>query len=632
MSLIITSSQDPSNLPQLSISAPYQYRNDFKSGVKIPANSEIAVESVKINRNPALDYEQGQVTLFWFGERLATNASLDESMSWIIPSINRIDKNLSPTDFAEAYLPMMKMAYSLHPEIDSNNITMTPVTSSSNPFQGFRYIIPQIGASATSAVPPSGTEFLIYGDVAYDGTTITADADDTFVQLQPTGSVGGPISLFDGEVKFQNFTGTNWTVGISRPIYNKGLSYVADNPTFSHFSEYNDGLGFDGDQFYDYAVQAGVDGKVRLYHLTPDNQGGEGLVMKEITYYINSDSATTADNAPNSSFAGGSPIDATDITDITFKVQNEKVIISASGNVLVAPNTVTSASFKDQVPKPVNQNCWKMYPTVGLWEDTDDVDIATYRCRTNTTMFNNTLPNNWTFKSIIHADMDTVFLDAVDGAGDYVVNTPWDGAKNWARGLDNRDIMKRFLTAGVIIDDDDTSPFIRPYHGLQTKRLASYEPLLITGKSERYTENLVQRWTPNSMNVLGFTPYAVAPLEDSVAHNTGQASFTSSTRPSMTSENSTFIRVPTLNHKTFNFGTGNPSKILFQVPRFDNSGGETGALFFQNQDKTFIDLNNISDFTITDLDVHFVRKDEKFAKDLTGSSEVVFVIRQKSKL
>ena len=162
--------------------------------------------------------------------------------------------------------------------------------------------------------------------------------------------------------------------------------------------------------------------------------------------------------------------------------------------------------------------------------------------------------------------------------------------------------------------------------------MSSYEPLFITGKSERYTENLVQRWTPNSMNALGFTPFSVVPLENSVTTSSGQASFTSTTRPSMTSENSTFIRVPTLNHKTFNFGTGNPSKILFQVPRFDNSGGETGALFFQNADKTFIDLNNTTDFTITDLDVQFVRKDEKFAKDLTGSSEVVFVIRQKSKL
>ena len=35
------------------------------------------------------------MTLFWFGERLAINASLDEGVSWIIPSINRIDRNLS---------------------------------------------------------------------------------------------------------------------------------------------------------------------------------------------------------------------------------------------------------------------------------------------------------------------------------------------------------------------------------------------------------------------------------------------------------------------------------------------------------------------------------------------------------
>ena len=100
----------------------------------------------------------------------------------------------------------------------------------------------------------------------------------------------------------------------------------------------------------------------------------------------------------------------------------------------------------------------------------------------------------------------------------------------------------------------------------------------------------------------------------------------------MTSEHSTFIRVPTLNHKTFNFGTGNPSKILFQVPRFDNSGAETGALFFQNPDKTYIDLNNPTPITLTDLDVHLVRKDEKFARDLTGSTEVMFHIRSKSKM
>jgi len=642
MSLIITSSQDPNNIPQTGVSAPYQYRNDFRSGVKIPANSEIAVESVKINRNPALDYEQGQVSLFWMGERLAVNASLEESMSWIIPSINRIDRNLSPSDFKEAFLPMMKMAYSLHPEIDSNNITMTPIHTTSSvihPFQGYRYNIPQIGANATSVVPVSGTEKVIFGDAQWNGTTATADSDDTYLQLQPTGAGGGPISLFDGQITFNNFTGSNWSVGLARPIYNDGIYYLRDNPTWSHMSRnLGDGVGFDGDQLYDYVAQVGLDNLLRLYHLVPDAQNDDGsLRMEEIKYYQKNNTATTANNGSNSSFATGSPIPSASITDITFNIKNEQVIISASGEIVCAPNKLTSASFKDQVPKPVNQNCWKMYPTIGLWEDTDDVDITSYRCRTNTTMFNNILPNNWAFKSIIHADMDDVFLRAVDldpdsaRVGDYIVNTPWDGAKNWSQTLDNRDIMKRFLTAGIELPPG-TSPYIRPYHGLNASTMATYEPLLIVGKSERYTQNVVQEWTPNSMSVLGFSPFAVAPLEDSITPSSGQASFTSTTRPSMTSENSTFIRVPTLNHKTLNFGTGNPSKILFQVPRFDNSGAEVGALFFQNPDKTYIDLNNPTDFTITDLDVHFVRKDEKFAKDLTGSSEVLFHIRKKSRM
>ena len=640
MSLIITSSQDPSNIPQISISAPYQYRNDFKSGVKIPANSEIAVESVKLNRNPALDYEQGQVTLFWMGQRLTTNASLDDCMSWIIPSINRIDRNLSPSDFQENFLPIMKMAYSLHPEIDSNNITMTAIhntTSVIHPFQGFRYNIPQVGLSPASVVPPSGTEEIIFGSGEWDGTTATATSADTYMQLQPTGSQGGPISLFNGEIQFQNFTGSQFTCGLMRPIYNNptNAEYITSNPTLSHFAESgtNEGVGPDEDQMYDYCAEVGEDEVLRLYHAIPDSEGSGKLVMSEIVYYQKNNSASSANNGSNSSFATGSPIPSASITDITFTVQNEQVIVSASGKIVVRANKTTSASFKDQVPKPLNQNCWKMYPTMGLWDNTDTMDINAYHCRTNSTMFNNILPNNWAFKSCIHADMDTVFTEALNpDTNEYVVNRPWTGAKNWSRTLDFRDVMKSFVNYENQSNPPHTSATMASYLKLNGSLMASYEPLIICGKSERYTQKIIQEWTPNSMNVLGFAPFAVAPLEDSTKSTTGQASFTSTTRPSMTSENSTFIRVPTLNHKTLNFGTGNPSKILFQVPRFDNSGAETGALFFQNPDKTYIDLNNPTDFTLTDLDVHFVRKDETFAKDLTGSSEVVFHIREKPKL
>jgi len=641
MSLIITSSSKAGQTNQNQIDAPYQYRNDFRSGMKIPANSEIAVESVKINRNPTLDYEDSQVTLFWFGERLEVSGSLEESMSWVIPSINRIARNLSPEDFKENFEPILKRALSVHPEIDTvNGISMTPLHTTSStihPFQGFRYNINQIGASATSLIPPSGTEKEIFGDLQWNGTTATADADDTYFQLQPSASLGGPISLFDGELTFDNFTGDDWTVGLCRPIYNDdsgGGDYIDRNPTLEYMSVGNtDGIGKDDDQIYDYAVES-FGGDIRLYHLVPITGGGPqgAMEMREINYYQKNNTSTTANNADNSSFATGSPIKSASITDITFKVENEIVEISASGEVIVRANTISSASFKDQVPKPVNQNCWKMYPTAGLWDSGDDVDVTSYGCRTSSTMDKNILPNNWTFKCKIHADMERVFEDAVDhDTGLYEINNPWNNAWDWPEDLDQRPLLRRFLDNGIA-GDSRSSDYVRPYKGLNASIMESYEPLFICGKSEKYTDNRIQEWQPNSKNVLGFSPFAVAPLEESITENTGQASFSSTTRPNMSSEHSTFIRVPTLNHQTFNFGTGNPSKILFQVPRFDNSGAETGALYFQNQDKSFINLNNPVDVMVTDLDVQFVRKDETFAKDLTGSSEVVFVVRQKAKM
>lgn len=646
MSLLITSSNRSGETNQLQVDAPYNYRNDFGSGMKIPANSQIAVESVKINRQPTLDYEEGQVCNFWMGQRLKTNASFDESMSYIIPSINRIKQNLGPQEFAEEFEEMMKEAYSLHPEFDSvNGITMTPIVAANGDFGGFRYNINQIGTAATSAVPPSGTEKVIYGILDdWDGTTMTAGSDDLYVQLQPTDALGGPVSLFDGELKFDTFKGSgNWTVGLTRPLINSSPTFdlEVDNFQIPMPEIGTEGVGPDGDQFYDYAVES-KGGVIKLYHAVPNpdaslSSGGTGerfagLVMREINYYQKANSATTVSNAPNSSFADGTPIPSASIVDITFDIDNEKVAISASGKIICNASVVTSASFKDQVPKPLNQSCWKMYPTVSLWEDVDKVNISSYKCRTSTTIKDNIIPNHWGFKCRVHANMRNVFDRAVDADGEYIPFESWNNAWNWIEDIENRAIMKRFLGEDGATNDPYTSPFVRPYLGINASTMDEYEPLMICGKTDRYTGTIIQEWQANSNNVLGFKPFVVAPFTNSVVVASGQASFQSSKRPSMTSENSTFIRVPTFTHKTFNFGTGNPSKILFQIPRFDNAGTETGALYFQNQDKAYIDLNNPQDIMVTDLDVSFVRKDEKFAKDLTGSSEVVFYIRDKPRM
>tara|TARA_R110000796_G_scaffold12355_5_gene40917 strand:+ start:565 stop:2505 length:1941 start_codon:yes stop_codon:yes gene_type:complete len=646
MSLIITSSHDGSAVGvQDKIDSPYMYRNNYMSGLKIPANSEIAVESVKINRSMLLDYESPITSNFWFGERLASNASHDESLSYMIPSENKIKANLSPTDFAPEFLEVLKEAYSLHPEIDTvNGISMEVkhTTGALHPFQGFNYKINQVGASATESIPPPGSEINIYNGVTYTGGVMTAGEADCYTQLRPENASGGPISLFDGQLRFDTFTGSgSWTVGLSRPIYNQALEegtdlviYGENNPTLRYFED-TSGLGPDNDQFYDFAVES-KNGEIRLYHAVPDstfNSNGT-LVMREIIYYNKVNSSTTAANAPaNTSFATNSPIPSASITDITFSVSNEIVTISASGNVISTVGDISSASFKDQVPKPVSQTCWKMYPTVGLHASGDKVSIDSYRCRTSSTIHKNTITNNWGFKSIMHADVDTVSGSGTDD-NRYKVQEPWSNALNWALDVDMRPLNQRFLDVyGNSAElEEFGSAYVRPYKGLNASTMDDYEPIFITGKSDRYLTTFNQMWQPNSAEVLGFTPFSIGPLENSITVSTGQASFTSTTRPLMTSQQSTYIRVPTLNHKSHNFGTGNPSKILFQVPRFDNSGTELGALYFQNNDKSFVDLNNPSDIMITDLDVQFVRKNERFATDLTGSSEVCFFVRPKAKM
>ncbi len=226
--------------------------------------------------------------------------------------------------------------------------------------------------------------------------------------------------------------------------------------------------------------------------------------------------------------------------------------------------------------------------------------------------------------------MFLIGVDVFDQLNAGVEELPaWNNALRWPKSVDTRPPYMIHNAAS----QNGSSSIVRTPKGFTSNAIVEdYENIFIMGGADRYMPRQIQSWQPNSTLVLGFNPFSINNDSGMVHGAFDGASFQSITRPSMISQQSTFIRVPTLTHETYNFGTGNPSKILFQVPRFDNSGVETGALFFQNPDKTYIDLKNSSELRITDLDVQFVRKNEKFAKDLTGSTEVVFHVRKKAKM
>lgn len=646
MSLIITSSAQHDETNQVGISVPYQYRNNIKNPLMIPPNSEVAVESVKIQRVPMLDYANNITTNFWFGERLATNASYEDQTSYFIPARNEILGSKSPQDFAEEFKVVLQEAYSFHPEINSVNIEVNVSTDTNGLFNGFQFQIPQVAAAATSAVPPASTLLQEISGVSgsWDGGELEANGDDCFLQLLPQGSDGGPLSSFNGSITYTDLGILDPViVGISRPYCKDpsdgaiqgwdGRDMRESGPGTDHpfsLAITGEGLGQYGEIYMDYCVyNDGTD--IRIYNYTGDVDGlGR---MSEVVYYAKSNSASQTTNTDNSSFATASPIPSASMGDVSFKVDNEKVKISVSGKTVVEVNTFNSASFKSQVPMPTSISNWKMYPTVYFAQNGDTVSIDNYDCRTSSTIHNNFPENSWITRTKIGTFLDgrssTQTQEDMIATGSVPI-PPFNNATDWDMDIYTRDILKAMTSDGTAIPDKT----IRNYSGIVNNLLGPstnrYENIMIMGNNSRYIERRSEQWQPNSTMVLGFSPFSIN-ADSGMTHSGGYhgASFTSISKPSLSSQQSTFIRVPTLTHETYNFSTGNPSKILFQIPRFDNSGAETGALYFQNNDKSFIDLKNAAPLRLTDLDVHLVRKDERFAKDLTGSTEVVFVVRPK---
>jgi|9_EtaG_2_1085328.scaffolds.fasta_scaffold06000_5 hypothetical protein len=654
MSLLIASSSEGVNdTNQIGVSVPYQFRNHLKSPLIIEPFSEIAVESVKLNRVPQIDYEGGLVTNFWFGERLS-EFGLDNSLSYFIPSENIIAEGSAPLDFADKFKKILQQSYSLHPEIDSQNIQVNILVDTLGGFTGFEFKIPQVGSAQTvSTIPPAATrteidETISDGDLDWDGATLSCSNPQSIPanffngvsgQLMPINDEGGPISLHNGSLTYSGMTSAQWTLGLSRPLPlmredHAGVLTFGQPPRDLYYGgDEGSQVGPLGDTIMDFCAQVGEDDYLRLYHLVADTSNDENgiMVMDEIKYYENTDSAFSASNGSNSSFVGANPIPSASISDITFICRGEELEVQASGNTVVRTIKL-NASIKGQVPKPIGQTCWKMYPTVHLWDENDAVDIAVYQCRTNSTIYCNQPENAWALRCISPTILgsDGFGVDVYDQLDAGVEELPpWNNALRWPKDVDTR-------PAYMIHNANSKNAFssiVRTPKGFTSNAIVEdYENIFIMGKSERYMPRRIQGWQPNSTLTLGFNPFAINSSSNMLHGAFDGASFQSATRPSMVSQQSTFVRVPTLTHETYNFGTGNPSKILFQVPRFDNSGVETGALFFQNPDKTYIDLKNTSELRITDLDVHFVRKNEKFAKDLTGSSEVVFHVRKRPKM
>ena len=679
MSLLITSSQSKENTNAIGIEKPESYTNQLRSSLVVPPYSQIAVDSVKINRNPQIDYSDGRVCNFWFGERIDKDLANDSAENGIayanttsfpIVQENLIRSSVGVGDFQDGFRRMLREAYCYHPEMNTSNTQNASIMEArhlAGTLQGFKFnMIQALGNNPTplNTVPNASTaqKEIFAGQGAgfpptYDALTgsLTAGSNDQLILYATEGATEGPVSLNDGNCTF-NVSDTRSEAAPSSREYCVGLTRSFDYADGAYTNSFNNvigmsgqgGLGQDNDVFFDYAVEA-KDGVVKLYHFLRDKpaQGGvsdgddnEGT-MTEIIYYNKTNDALRANNGSNSDFAAGNaPCNASEVQSVTFNFKNEILKVTVSGdtfNASVLVNVVksNSASFQGQIPKPVNQACWKMYPMIWFAEELDVVNVTEFDQRTGVSMDTNIFygPSDW--QARCNGDYyPTLGFDPDTDDRHNVETLSWVGSRWWPTQVEQRPWGLQDPSGYYDYSAGEHFPKLnyKSIIGLGSTIMDDYENIFIVGSDKTYLQQMPQQlWQPNVARQLGMTPYSIYPPIPSITAGLG-SKFQSERAPDLSSMSSAFIRVPRLPHTSYNAGAGSISKIIAMIPRFDNAGNDSGALYFEKNEKLYVDLNNTDPLTLTDISVDIVRRDETFVNDLTGSTEVVFHIRAAPKM
>ena len=149
-----------------------------------------------------------------------------------------------------------------------------------------------------------------------------------------------------------------------------------------------------------------------------------------------------------------------------------------------------------------------------------------------------------------------------------------------------------------------------------------YQSLVITSKSQIYGDSTNEC---SSSRILGFEGQ---PVSIPTATTDLTTTNLSASVPKLISNISLFIRLNNFTQTSMNARKGTSSKIVAHLPRFDNSGNETGGLYFSPNELVYLSLNNPEEILINSFDVDFVYENEQLCTALSGKSIVCFHIRK----
>ncbi len=672
MSLVICSNNkeevnlyDRTSLDQ----APYRFRNHLTNPIFLPKNSEVAVQSVKLNKDSLIPISPSDIFFQYFGERTDTAnepSSIERTTSFPImcsPASINIDTKTSYyniSQYVEKLSDAMRIGFP-HPDADwAADGTFAQVRRlgghSGAEFSAFDMNYALLDGSDNGNYDPedpstigltsddTNWKFLesAYGDapqlaVEIDATNnnkmkvlCTADADDDLGNYNYCWINRDPISHLKGvfEIDLTGLIGggggiTNgWAIGLSRGTDND----------FGSVGYFNKDIGSmdDIDEFYDYVVagvQITTNGEyfLRVGHSVantlPDADPSDALVLDEIIYYddgggspFSSSTQWRVDGAEGLVQSGTRGYNLSrnwgNFDRLRFIVDGEEIKIElesssggAGGNVVAdTPYTLTSYTYAIansgvaiNHPKPSGITTWCMVPKIMLEKNGQNVTIDKYDGRrmayNGTTLNIDNQLGSWYVRQIVNGvgrnalEVDTRYM--------YIMNS-----------TDN---------TYVPIAADATQSFYD-----------SYNYVVILGNGEPSYRDTSRA---NMQSRLG---HSRAILSGTI----GEASqiYTSDVIPNLMDMTSVFVRLDNFTQKSFNSGTARPSKILYQVPRFDISNRESGtALYYEPHERTYIKLNNSDEIPLNEIHLSLCDNMERLAdRGITGKTVIMLHFRESS--
>ena len=398
------------------------------------------------------------------------------------------------------------------------------------------------------------------------------------------------------DITAANTAGAKWMVGLVRPNiasdFNGSDDAIAYLPTYFDAAASmpaSEGL-FPVNHFWDYCVRR-IGNKLRVFQSCFRSSRTSGnrnnLVLNPIIYW----------GAHNTNFGAEYDIggNASKFVKFKFSISNEKVVIQAIDNKGAYFDLVNQdqavTPVKNNVATPVNICQWHMFPSVYLDKATT-ITISNYYVYEALEDTYSAFDENLIYwRKLCNAGLATTF-------GQSIENRTWNNqASATVRaplGVDSHGVM-------------DESQFI---FTLAPSEL--YGKVVTAPANTQYTFGFVGR-------------SLVDTLTDST--NTTQT-IQSDIAPKLISNVSLFIRLNNFSQNCTNARRGtSTSKIVAHLPRFDNSGNETGGLYFQPNQRVYLKLNNPSELLINQVDVDIVYDNEQLCQAITGKTIIVFHIQ-----